>query len=361
MSTMTSIERMTRNLARKPADRIGLYEHFWGDTIRKWTERGQMPPGVSLADHFGYDLELWWAFNMTADLDFVPVVLEETEETILTRDGNGAMLRRHKLHDSTPEHVGFAVTERKAWEELIKPKLVYDPRRINFEGYRQSKALAADRQRFFCWSGVNAFELMHPVCGHENMLYGMVDDPEWVLDMSMTFADLSITLMEELFGREGWPDGIWFYEDMGFKGHSFMSPEMYRELIFPAHKKTIDFVKSRGMPVIMHSCGYVAPLVPQLIEAGVDCLQVIEVKAGMDLLQLYRDFGDRLSFMGGIDVRTLYTNDKAIIDRELESKIPIVKQGYGYTVHSDHSIPDTVDFETYSYFVQRALELGRLD
>ena len=62
--------------------------------------------------------------------------------------------------------------------------------------------------------------------------------------------------------------------------------------------------------------------------------------------------------MGGIDVRALYTNDRQVIDRELEAKIPLVKQGFGFTLHSDHSIPRTVDFETYQYFIQRGLELG---
>jgi len=89
-----------------------------------------------------------------------------------------------------------------------------------------------------------------------------------------------------------------------------------------------------------------------------DCLQVIEVKAGMDLLELYKDYGDRLSFMGGMDVRTLYTNDKAVIEAELAGKIPVVKQNHGYALHSDHSIPDQVEFESYEYFVQRGLELG---
>ena len=98
-----------------------------------------------------------------------------------------------------------------------------------------------------------------------------------------------------------------------------------------------------------------------MIEAGIDCLEVIEVKAGMDLVKLHEQFGDRISFMGGIDVRTLYTNDRAVIDRELESKIPIVKQGYNFMLHSDHSIPKTVDFETYRYFIKRGLELGTYD
>ena len=89
-----------------------------------------------------------------------------------------------------------------------------------------------------------------------------------------------------------------------------------------------------------------------------DCLQVIEVKAGMDLLQLYRDYGERLSFMGGIDVRVLYTNDRAQIDADLEDKIPVVMGRYGYVLHSDHSIPNTVDYASYRYFVERGLELG---
>jgi uroporphyrinogen decarboxylase len=94
------------------------------------------------------------------------------------------------------------------------------------------------------------------------------------------------------------------------------------------------------------------------MEAGMDCLQVIEVKAGMDLLKLYRQYGEHLSFMGGIDVRVLYSNDRSQVDRELDSKIPVVKGNYGYMLHSDHSIPNTVNYDTYRYFVDRGLELG---
>ncbi|TVQ28458.1 MAG: hypothetical protein EA382_01940 [Spirochaetaceae bacterium] len=355
---MTSIERISRILKRQPVDRIGLFEHFWGDTRKKWAAEGHLRQDEDPHDHFGYDLQNCWPFSYVADLDFVPEVIEETEETILTRDGNGAMLRRHKLHDATPEHVGFAVTERSSWTELVKSKLTPDRRRINFDAYRAARDAARRADRFFCWAGVNVFEQMHPVCGHEHMLVGMALDPDWVRDMARTYAELNIALQEILFAEEGLPDGIWFYEDMGFKQRPFMSPDMYREIIQPYHKMTIDHAKSLGLPVIMHSCGFVEPLIPGILEAGVDCLQVIEVKAGMDLVRIHRNYGDRLSLMGGIDVRTLYTNDRSDVDRELESKIPTVKQGYGYVVHSDHSIPDTVEYDTYRYFVNRALELG---
>jgi uroporphyrinogen decarboxylase len=355
---MESRERILNILRRQPVDRIGLFEHFWGDTHKKWTREGHLREDESIEDHFGFDMQLCWPFNLAAKLDFEPEVLEETEETILTRDGNGAVLRRHRLHDATPEHVDFLVKDRSAWEEHIKPFLTPERRRINVEAYREAKRAAAENGRFFAWSGVNVFELMHPVCGHEHMLMGMVLDPDWIRDMVDTYASVTVALMEILFAEEGWPDGIWFYEDMGFKGRPFVSLDMYRDIIQPGHKKTMDLAKSRGLPVIMHSCGYVAPLVPGMIDAGIDALQVIEVKAGMDLVELYRGFGERLSFIGGMDVRVLYTNDRRQIERELEAKIPEVKQGFGYVLHSDHSIPDQVEYESYRYFVDKGLELG---
>jgi len=276
-------------------------------------------------------------------------------------DGNGATLRRHKKHDTTPEHIDFVVKDRQGWEETVKPHLTPDPRRINFAAYREAKRAARQAERFFCWAGVNAFECMHPVCGHEHMLIGMAEDPEWVAEMADTYARLNIEMQKMLFEREGPPDGIWYYEDMGYKGSPFMSPAMYRELIKPAHAATIAFAHSRELPVVMHSCGFIEPLLPDMIDAGIDCLQVIEVKAGMDLLKLHRLYGDRIALMGGIDVRALYTNDRAVIDRELEAKIPTVKQGFGYVLHSDHSIPATVDFESYRYFIDKGLELGRYE
>lgn len=355
---MTGIERIGNILKRKPVDRIGLFEHFWGDTWKLWTAQGHVAEGVSPEDHFGFDLQLSWPFNMMARLDVEPEVVEETDETVLVRDGNGALLRRHKLHDATPEHVDFLVKDRAGWDEHVKPYLTPERRRINFEAYRKAKASAAVGNRFFMWSGTNVFEMMHPVCGHEYMLMGMLTDPDWIKDMASTYADLAVALMETLFSEEGYPDGVWFYEDMGYKQHPFMSPDAYREMIQPYHARTISFAKSKSLPVVMHSCGYVEPLLPGMIQAGIDCLQVIEVKAGMDLLKLYRTFGDVLSFMGGIDVRVLYTNNKATIEGELAGKIPTVKGNYGYVLHSDHSIPDQVSYESYRYFVDRGLELG---
>ncbi len=356
---MTGKERMINMLQREPIDRIPVYEHFWGDTRKIWSEKGWVDAEVNFDDHFEFDMSKANPFRVIANIDFEPEIVEETEETVLRRDGNGALLRWHKLHASTPEHIDFLVKDRAGWEEHIKPLLVPEERRINFEAYREAKDHARSMNRFFCAAGAHAFELMKNVAGHEHMLVGMALDPDWVRDMVMTYADLYIGMQEILFEREGYPDGIWYFEDMGYKLTPFMSADMYNDIMLPGHKKTIDFAHSHGLPVIMHSCGFVEPLLPGMIAAGIDCLQVIEVKAGMDLLRIHRNYGERLSLMGGIDVRSLYSNDTEIIDAELESKIPIVKQGYGYALHSDHSIPNTVDYDSYKYFIERGKELGR--
>ena len=82
-----------------------------------------------------------------------------------------------------------------------------------------------------------------------------------------------------------------------------------------------------------------------------DCLQAMEVKAGMDLPTLAKRFGDRICFCGGIDIRIVASNDRKAIDEELNRKIiPVLKMGSGFILHSDHSIPPEVEHDTLVYF-----------
>jgi uroporphyrinogen decarboxylase len=356
---VTGYERFANALAREPVDMLPAVINPWEATVKRWKDEGHIAQDEDVSEHFDVDMVMTGLLDSCADLDFVPRTLEETDETILQIDGNGAMLRRHKLHDSTPEHVDFTVKDCSGWEETIKPRLLdVDRRRIPFEDYRDVKAAAG--QRFFCCVGTAPFEQMHRMCGHENMLVGMALDPDWVRDMVNTYAEFTIMHLETLFAEEGKPDGMFFYEDMGFKNKPFMSPSMYEEIMLPGHKKLFDYAHSMGCKVIVHSCGYVEPLVPGLIEAGMDCLQAMEVKAGMDLPHIYERFGDRIAFFGGLDVRTLVANDRAAIDVELEKKIvPVVKGGGGYILHTDHSEPPEVDYDTMRYFIDRGREIAK--
>ena len=352
MEIQTHKQRWLIALNGEPVDLLACHDGLWADTTKKYVEEGKMVEEEDTVLHFDTSMRGGGWLNSVADLDFEAKTLEETDETILKLDGNGAMLRTWKDKSGTPEHVDFTVTDRTGWEEKIRPHLTkVDRRRIPFDGYRESKKKAAEEERAFCWSGVPPFEQMHPVCGHQYMLMGMALDPEWVKDMVQTYADMTIAHCEILFEEEGLPDFMWFYEDLGFKERPFMSPEMYREILQPGHKKLFDFSHSKGLKVMVHSCGFVEPLVPGLVEAGMDCLQAMEVKAGMDMPRLAEQFGDKISFCGNIDIRIVATNDLKKIDEELNKKIiPLLERGTGYILHSDHSIPPDVEHDTLKYF-----------
>ncbi|MDR3314047.1 MAG: hypothetical protein LBS96_06275 [Oscillospiraceae bacterium] len=356
---MTGKERIARILRREPVDRIGIHEHFWGDTAKGWKD--YLNGEGNLERFWDLDVCECWPLNLVADLDAGSVIVAEDENTATYYDGNRATLRKHKFKDGTPEHVDFFVKDRENWEAWAKPLLLAGAldRRINYAAYEQSRQIANEDGRYFVLSGVNVFELMTYLCGHENLLAGMALDPEWVADMVDVYSRMIVEAQTRLIEKSGLPDGIWFYDDLGYKEHPFLSPGMYDELVLPGHKRTMDFAHALGLPVILHSCGFVEPLVPGFIEAGVDCLQVIEIKAGMDLLKLQRLYGDKLCFMGGIDARVICSNDKALIDAELEAKIPVMKQGGNFIIHSDHSVPPTVKPEIFRYYLERAAALGK--
>jgi uroporphyrinogen decarboxylase len=113
------------------------------------------------------------------------------------------------------------------------------------------------------------------------------------------------------------------------------------------------------MPTILHSCGRVKEIIPDLIEVGLDCLQPLEVKAGMDVRELKEKYGDKLSFMGGIDVRAMTDPDPDVIEKEIGSKFEVAKKGGGYIYHSDHSIPNNVSFEQYKRVMELVKKYGK--
>ena len=361
MQTMTHKERFLNSLARRPVDRLPWGDGLWGETTRKYIDQGKLKEGEDHVTHFDMSWRGGGWLNSTADLDFVEQVIEETPETKLVLSGNGAQLRWWKNKAGTPEHVAFAVQDRASWEQQIKPHLLaLDRRRIPFAGYRDAKKLAAAEGRAFVWGGVAPFEQMHPVCGHEFMLMGMALDPDWVKDMVMTYAEFTVRHLETLFAEEGLPDAMWFYEDMGFKERPFMSPAMYAEIIEPGHRRLFQFAHAKGLKVIVHSCGFVEPLVPGLIRAGMDCLQAMEVKAGMDLPRLAKQFGRQITFCGNLDIRIVASNDRRQIDEELQRKIlPVLQMGSGFIVHSDHSIPPEVDHDTLVYFFEQGSKMAQ--
>lgn len=130
-------------------------------------------------------------------------------------------------------------------------------------------------------------------------------------------------------------------------------------MIFNVDKYICDYFHSRDKKVFLHSCGYVENLIPYFIKAGIDCLQPLEVKAGMDLIKLKKEFGDNIAFMGGIDTRLYSSNDERLIENEIKLKLEEAKQGGEYIYHCDHSIPHNVSFSQYKKVIDLVKKYGR--
>ncbi len=143
---------------------------------------------------------------------------------------------------------------------------------------------------------------------------------------------------------------------MGYKRHQFFSLKMYRQLIKPFHQRAIDWAHAKGIKAHLHSCGDINPFVPELIGMGLDALNPLEVKAGMDPLRLKREYGKDLVLHGGINAVLWDRPD--LIQAEMARLIPTLKESGGYIFSSDHSVPSSVSLEGFRQITALAKQLG---
>jgi len=346
---------------RKPAERYGVYEHFWPETLRDYWPAEGYPKDANPELHFDYDIMNAGGWFDTSIWPGRDELLDETEEWRVARDGRGAALKYWKKKSGTPEHIGFEVTTPEAWKACRERLLGTDRSRINFDEARKGMALAREKGKFCVLGNLFVFELMRATLGDETFLPALLEEPEWVRDFCQVYLDFFIRHYTLLFAEAGVPDGMFIYEDLGYRNGPFCSPALTRELIMPYHRKLVDFFHSYGIPVLLHACGDIRKVMPVIIETGWDCLQPMEAKSGCDVVALAREYGDRISFMGNIDVTVLNRNDRNLVRAEVERKVRELKRlGASYFFHSDHSIPPDVRYETYKFALGVFRENARL-
>jgi uroporphyrinogen decarboxylase len=340
-------------LTAGPAERVGLSDGPWSDTLRKWVGQGYPTDSegrpADPVDVFGYDIAgVGGWFDALPKRGFSEV-LKETDEWRVTRNGAGAALKYWKHKSGTPEHVDFLMTSREVWERDYRPLLLEpDPTRIDLTGARS--ALARRREQglwteyghLFIWE--NARQSMGDITLYQSVLL----DPGWMHDYNRVYADFWKAHFSILFEQAGVPDGVHVYEDLGYRNGLFCSPKVLADLIFPYYAELVEFFHSYGLPVLLHSCGRVEEALPLIVDAGFDCLDPIEIKAGNRPLDYAERYGDRLAFMGGLDARVLESGDRDLIRHDVAALIDGMKsRGARYIFHSDHSLSTNVDYDDY--------------
>ena len=350
---MTSKERIERIMQHKEADRVPILDKPWRGTVMRWENEG-MPHGMDWRDYFGVDKVQTISADITPQ--YPKTVLEETEEYEIVMSPWGVTMKNFKALDSTPEFIDFKVNTAQAWLDA-KRRMRPDKSRINWKYLEQNYdrwIAEGDWIEAEFWFG---FDVTHSwMAGTETVLIAMYEEPEWVVDMFNTYLDMCIAQFEMVwdagyrFDRIAWPD------DMGYKNTTFFSPEMYRTLLKPVHARAVEWAHKKGIYASLHSCGDIMTLLPDVVDTGIDSLNPIEIKAGMDAVKIKREYGDKITLHGGVNAQ-LWDKKEQII-AEIETLLPILKEGGGYIFASDHSIPNSVSLENFREIIQTVKRVG---
>jgi len=346
-------------LRKQPADRVGLNDSPWGDTIEKWVTQGyptdEEGKGVDAGEHFGFDLAGAGGWiNWEPKLD-AGETLEETDEWRITRNGAGAVLKWWKHKSGTPEHINFAMTDRSVWEADYKPHLLeVDVRkRFDVEAVRDNLVKYRGRGLWVHFGSQFIWENMRASMGDYTMYMSLIEDPAWIHDFNRTYTDLFKAGYEMLIAEAGRPDGYWMYEDMGYRERLFCSPKILGELIFPYYAEMVEFMHGYDIPVVLHTCGLTEPALDLIVEAGFDGLHPMENKAGNEPFRIAEGYADKLALFGGLDVRVFESGDRALIRRRVKDYVEGMKaRGARLVFGSDHSVSTGVDYEDYVYAIE---------
>jgi len=352
---MDSRELVKRILNHQPVDRIPLYDSYWNEVVRDFHNQG-IPKEVRLEDYFQLDFDMFW---FEQDFQLPGKILEENNDSRIETDGWGTTNKVFKESQSTPGLIDFAVKSRDEWEHTYKEKLIYGPGRIEWENLQARYESMREAGKFVVLSMLDPFECTWHIVGPENQFMMLVTEPDWLKDIYNSHTTLIEDAWRDLQEKGIKPDALWLYGDIAYGKGMLFAPATYRNLLQPFHARLASLAHEYDAHLIYHTDGNPTAVLPDLIDAGVDCLQPMEVKAGMDVIELKRLYGDRLVLMGNIDARLYQTNDMDGLKSEIEAKIPAAMEGGGYIYHSDHSIPPGTTLETYESALKLVRELGR--
>ncbi len=353
---MTSRQRLVTVLARGIPDRVPMLEtSYWPQTIERWRAEG-LPADTNPVDHFGLDPMPGIWFDCSLQLE--ERTLHETADYRIIVDANGVTTKTWITHYATPAQLEFTITGRDTWQ-AHRQRLRPGPARISEASWQAYRAARARDAFVYLNPGEPCWQVMR-VAGHEAALIWMIEQPELVAEMLADYTDLAIAMCELAVAQGMQFDALWFFSDMCYKNGMLFSPAVYRALIQPQHQRIARLCREHGWPLILHCDGDVRQFIPLLIEAGFDCIQPLEARAGNDVRELKPLYGGRIIFFGNISTDAMARGGEQL-ETEVRTKVLAAKPGGGYIYHSDHSVPPTVSLDNYRRVVELVREHGRYE
>jgi hypothetical protein len=368
---LAKLDRMTKTLAHREADRVPVSDIFWGSFLERWRRELRLPADVDIYKY--YDLD-WTVTVPNMDPHVKPFeTLEETEDHVIVRTGFEAVIRKN-FADPMPAFLRFDTdtVEKMKAVEFDDP---WDERRYFAAGDNQLAGMGDGFTRNSpAW--IETVRTLHPdipvygsICEAQEMLWRMIGLENVMLWIGLypdevgRFVERIGEFVLELARAQiraagGLLDGIVIWGDVAYRHDLFFSPAYWRRYFKPVVKALTDECHAHGLPVIYHGCGNVRRIFEDFIEIGVDAYNPLEAKAGLDVVALRRQYGHRIAFCGNMDVLTWAQASEEELKRVVLTKLNAAKGG-GYIFQSDHSVPSNVSAHNYEYVVHLVREYGR--
>jgi len=222
---------------------------------------------------------------------------------------------------------------------------------------RAEEARRSDRYLMFGWWNL-FFERPWMLRGMQTLMLDFHRAKEELHRLYSAMCETYISYIErgaELLN----PDGFWTSDDLGQQTGPMMSPETFEELLYPYYAKVGEALERTDMHFWLHSCGDNTPLLPYLIEAGVDVFHPVQ-KGTMDEREVAKEFGDSLAFLAGIDVQhALQEKDPAGVREEVRFLIDTFdREDGGMCLAAGNGILPGTPLENIEAFLNEALIYG---
>lgn len=358
---MTPRERFLKILKFEEPDRPFVKTPgAWVETLERWRREGW--DGRPLHEVFGTDLILNVGVYYGPVPRFERRVVEEDERTITYINHEGILIREFKEYggnSSMPQFLKFPVETEEDFERFRRERLGLSfELRVPEDWEARVERLKRRTYPLMCfadrWGGF--FGPLRNMMGLENLCLAFYDRPALIERMMEERAESIIAITGKVLERVE-IDFFAFWEDMACKTGPLISPDMFRRFAFKHYRRVCDFLRSKGVRYIfLDSDGDVRELIPIWLDAGINGIWPCEVAAGMDVVELRKEFGRDLILMGGIDKRAVAAGGEAMRE-EVDRVMPLIEEG-GYIPDLDHSAPPDISWgnicEYIEYLLRRA-------
>jgi hypothetical protein len=369
--TLRKLERMKKALHHQEPDRVPISDFFWGGFIRRW--RSELGLAEDANPYHYYDLD--WICTVPNMDPWIRSfeTLKETPEEVVVKTGYGAVLRK-KFDCPMPEFIGWEVDTLEKLEaaEFDDP---CDRRRYFCAGDNQIAGVGDGFERNSpawvetvksLWPDFPVYgsmgecsECMTRLIGPQNHMLWIALEPERMGAVLNRVGQFYVECTKAAIDAAGpWLDGFVIWGDVAYKRGTFMHLDYWRKYYKPWVAAIVEHAHAKGLDVIYHGCGNVSAIFPDYIETGIDGYNPLEVKAGMDVLDLRRRYGHQMAFCGNSDIQVWETGDRQAIRREVLRKLNAARGG-GMIFQSDHSVSSSVAGATYDYIVKLVREFGQ--